>query len=117
MTKVKKRQSSLGDRVVSPGPGKHEVAEPMQRIVLVSQALMANYLATLHLIEAPEAAIRERARDTGTAYLDDDPALGAIAGAGFRLPCGCTEGMACRCRNTDLRGDCRQAMSIVGPTS
>ena len=65
-------------------PGKHEVAEPMQKIVFASPALMASYLSKLQLMQdAAETAIRERAETAGAPYAVGDPAPSAIAGAAF----------------------------------
>jgi AcrR family transcriptional regulator len=55
-------------------PGKHEVAEPMQRIVFSTPALLASYLQKLQQMQdAVVTALRERAAAVGTPYADDDP--------------------------------------------
>lgn len=65
-------------------PGKHEVAEPMQRIVFQTPALLASYLLKLQRMQdAAETALRERAAQAGTPYAADDPAPRAITGAAF----------------------------------
>ena len=47
-------------------PGKHEVAEPMQRIVFQTPALLASYLLKLQRMQdAAETALRERAAQAG----------------------------------------------------
>jgi AcrR family transcriptional regulator len=65
-------------------PGKHEVAEPMQRIVFQTPALLASYLLKLQRMQdAAETALRERAAQAGAPYAADDPAPRAITGAAF----------------------------------
>jgi AcrR family transcriptional regulator len=65
-------------------PGKHEVAEPMQRIVFQTPALLASYLVKLERMQdAAETALRERAAQAGAPYAADDPAPRAIIGAAF----------------------------------
>jgi AcrR family transcriptional regulator len=65
-------------------PGKHEVAEPMQRIVFATPGLLASYLEKLQRMQgAAEVALRERAEAGGSPYAADDPAPRAIAGAAF----------------------------------
>ncbi|WP_326836515.1 helix-turn-helix domain-containing protein [Amycolatopsis rhabdoformis] len=65
-------------------PGKHEVAEPMQRIVFSTPALLASYLEKLHRMAAGvETVLRERAETRGAPYEPGDPAPPAIAGAAF----------------------------------
>ncbi|WIX75441.1 TetR family transcriptional regulator [Amycolatopsis carbonis] len=65
-------------------PGKHEVAEPMQRIVFATPALLASYLEKLHrMAAAAETVLRERAETRGTPCDPTDPALPAVAGAAF----------------------------------
>ena len=65
-------------------PGKHEVAEPMQRIVFQTPALLASYLLKLQRMQdAAETALRERAAQAGKPYAAADPAPRAITGAAF----------------------------------
>ncbi|HEY2227697.1 MAG TPA: helix-turn-helix domain-containing protein, partial [Xanthobacteraceae bacterium] len=56
-------------------PGKHEVAEPMQRIVFSTPPLFASYLQKLQQMQdAAVTALLERAETAGIPYADDDPA-------------------------------------------
>jgi AcrR family transcriptional regulator len=65
-------------------PGKHEVAEPMQRIVFSTPALLASYLQKLQQMQdAVVTALRERAETAGTPYADDDPVPRALTAAAF----------------------------------
>ena len=65
-------------------PGKHEVAEPMQRIVFDTPHLLARYLEKLQRMQnALVQALRERAEASGAPFTDDDPAPRAIAAAAF----------------------------------
>lgn len=65
-------------------PEKHEVAEPMQRIVFATPSLFASYLEKLQRMQdAAEIALRDRARASGDPYSGDDPAPRAIVGAAF----------------------------------
>ncbi|MEV4294095.1 hypothetical protein [Microbispora rosea] len=95
-----------------------QTADPMQRIVFASPALMASYLAKLHLMqEAAETAIRERARDAGTAYPDDDPAPSAIAGAAFGCLVAAQNAWLASAGTRTFADAIDAAMTIVGPTS
>jgi len=99
-------------------PGKSEVADPMQRIVFATPALLASYLEKLHLMQdAAEAAIRDRARAAGTPYAEGDPAPRALVGAAF----GCLiaaqrSWLASSTRHTFAEA-LDHAMTIVGPTT
>jgi AcrR family transcriptional regulator len=65
-------------------PGKHEVAEPMQRIVFSTPTLFASYLEKLQgMQDAVAFALKERASAASTPYADDDPAPCALAAAAF----------------------------------
>jgi AcrR family transcriptional regulator len=65
-------------------PGKHEVAEPMQRIVFSTPPLFASYLQKLQQMQdAVVTALLERAQTAGIPYADDDPAPRALAAAAF----------------------------------
>jgi AcrR family transcriptional regulator len=65
-------------------PGKHEVAEPMQRIVFSTPPLFASYLQKLQQMQdAVVTALQERAAAAGTPYPDEDPAPRALTGAAF----------------------------------
>lgn len=65
-------------------PGKHEVAEPMQRMVFASPTLLASYLEKLEKMKyLAELVIRERAREHRAPYADTDPTPGAVVGAAF----------------------------------
>lgn len=65
-------------------PGKHEVAEPMQRIVFSTPPLFASYLQKLQQMQdAVVRALLERAETAGIPYADDDPTPRALAAAAF----------------------------------
>jgi AcrR family transcriptional regulator len=66
------------------GPGKHDVAEPMQRIVFANRGLLASYLEKLQrLQDATTPVIRERATARGESFTANDPAPHAVVGAAF----------------------------------
>jgi len=97
-------------------PGKHEVAEPMQRIVFATPTLLARYLEKLQKMQdSVVIAILERAAAAGAPYADDDPAPRAIAAAAF----GCLVAaqhawLAGRARGT-FADAIDRAMATVGP--
>ena len=65
-------------------PGKHEVAEPLQRIVFSTPPLFASYLQKLQQMQdAVVTALLERAETAGIPYADDDPAPRALTAAAF----------------------------------
>jgi AcrR family transcriptional regulator len=65
-------------------PGKHEVAEPMQRIVFATPGLLASYLEKLERMkDAAELVVRERAQARGTTFAESDPTPRAVIGAAF----------------------------------
>jgi AcrR family transcriptional regulator len=65
-------------------PGKHEVAEPMQRIVFSTPPLFASYLQKLQQMQdAVVTALLERAETAGIPYPGDDPAPRALTAAAF----------------------------------
>jgi AcrR family transcriptional regulator len=65
-------------------PGRHAVAEPMQRIVFSTLALPASHLQKLQQRqESVVAALCERADGAGRPYADDDPAPRALEAAAF----------------------------------
>ncbi|HEX3514388.1 MAG TPA: TetR/AcrR family transcriptional regulator [Trebonia sp.] len=65
-------------------PGKHQVAEPMQRIVFSTPPLFASYLQKLQQMQdAVVTALLERAETAAIPYADDDPAPRALAAAAF----------------------------------
>lgn len=64
--------------------GKHEVAEPMQRIVFSTPPLFASYLQKLQQMQdAVVTALLERAETAGIPYADDDPTPRALTAAAF----------------------------------
>lgn len=98
-------------------PGKHEVAEPIQRTVFATPILLARYLEKLQkLQDAVVAVIVERAVAAGTPYASDDPAPRAITAAAF--------GCLVAAQHSWLAGNAKgsfaaaidRAMATVGPT-
>jgi AcrR family transcriptional regulator len=97
-------------------PDKHEVAEPMQRIVFDTPALFASYLQKLQLMQdAAVSALTERAASAGVPYASDDPAPRAVTAAAF----GCLLAAQYSWLAANAKGSFAdaidRAMSTVGP--
>ncbi|MFI5613992.1 TetR/AcrR family transcriptional regulator [Amycolatopsis sp. NPDC051903] len=98
-------------------PGKHEVAEPMQRIVFATPALLASYLEKLQRMEsAAEVALRERAGLRGTPYQPADPAPRAVIGAAFACLLAAQHAWLAGGAKATFADCLDHAMSAVAPT-
>lgn len=99
-------------------PGKHAVAEPMQRIVFASPGLLASYLEKLeHMKDSAELVIRERAQERGEAFADSDPTPRAVIGAAFGCLLAAQHAWLAGGANETFATCVDRAMAALEPTS
>ena len=97
-------------------PGKHEVAEPMQRIVFDTPHLLARYLEKLQRMQhAVVQALRERAEAEDRAYAEDDPAPRAIAAAAFGCLVAAQHSWLASAGKGSFSAAIDRAMAVVAP--
>ena len=97
-------------------PGKHEVAEPMQRIVFDTPGLLASYLQKLQLMQdAVVTALTERAASAGTPYASEDPAPRAVTAAAFGCLVAAQHSWLASGATGSFADAIDRAMSTVGP--
>ncbi|WP_181871652.1 TetR/AcrR family transcriptional regulator [Sphaerisporangium album] len=97
-------------------PGKREVADPMQRIVFTTPALLASYLEKLHVMgDAAETAIRDRAQAAGKPYSDDDPTPRALVAGAFGCLLAAQKAWLAGGAKQSFAEAIDQAMATIGP--
>ncbi|MFY1632575.1 TetR/AcrR family transcriptional regulator [Solwaraspora sp. WMMB335] len=97
-------------------PGRRELAAPMQRILFTTPALLASYLAKLHLMgDAAETVLRDRARAAGAPYPADDPAPRALVAGAFGCLLAAQQAWLAGGAERTFAAAIDQAMAVVGP--